>query len=361
MNHISWWDTHIGNEEIELVTKSIENRNIGMGSVTKTFENNISKLLNVEYVVATPSGSTALYMSLMILGVGVGDEVIIPDRTFIATAHAVKLTGAKVITVDCNELDTNINISKIEEKITPNTKVIIPVHLNGRCVDMKAINNIASKYKLKVIEDACQSLFSKNTNDKFVGTLSDLGCFSLGLAKIITVGFGGFIVTHDRDLYDKLLKFRNHGRLNHEHINYDVLGFNFKVSDVTMSIGIAQLSKRHVKIEHVKKIYNLYKNCIDKLDYIDLIPVNIKYEIPLYIEVVSKYRDKIIKYLKDKDIEINFLPPSIHLSQHLKQEDDSYTNSLFFNNNSFMLPCGSNQSIANINRVITQLKDFRHD
>ena len=126
-----------------------------------------------------------------------------------------------------------------------------------------------------------------------------------------------------------------------------------------MSIGIAQLSKRHVKIEHVKKIYNLYKNCIDKLDYIDLIPVNIKYEVPLHIEVVSKHRDKIIKYLKDKDIEINFLPPSIHLSQHLKQEDDSYTNSLFFNNYSFVLPCGPNQDLINIEYVISILKGFK--
>ena len=124
----------------------------------------------------------------------------------------------------------------------------------------------------------------------------EAGTISIAIISSLILGFTLWIIK-------KINEIQRVGRF---------LGFNFKVSDVTMSIGIAQLSKRHVKIEHVKKIYNLYKNCIDKLDYIDLIPVNIKYEVPLYIEVVSKHRDKIIKYLKDKEIEIFFLPPSIH-------------------------------------------------
>ena len=211
MNNISWWDTHIGNEEIELVTNSIANRNIGMGSVTKTFENNISKLLNVEYVVATPSGSSALYMSLMILGVGVGDEVIIPDRTFIATAHAVKLTGAKVITVDCNELDTNIDISKIKKLITPKTKAIIPVHYGGKIADMNAIVKIAKKHNLIVIEDASQAFGSK-INDKYAGAMGDIGCFSLNPMKPLgALGEAGIVLTSSKKIYNKLKALRYNG------------------------------------------------------------------------------------------------------------------------------------------------------
>lgn len=361
MNSIPWWNTQIAEEESSAVVKSIENKNIGMGSVTKAFESEVAKLLDVEFVIATPSGSTALYISLMALGVKEGDEVIVPDRTFIATAHAVKLTGADVVLVDCNKEDTNIDVSKIEEKITTKTKVILPVHLNGRAADIEAINLIAKKYNIKVIEDACQSIFSKNKEGKYLGTLSELGCYSLGLAKLITVGFGGFIVCHDENMYKQIVKFRNHGRLDNEHLNYDTLGFNFKVSDMIMSIGRVQLSKHLEKISHCKKIYNLYEEGIKNLDFIDLIHVDASLEVPLYAEVVSKYREEIIEYLNSYNINTNYLPPSLHLSKHLKQETEDFNNSLYFNENSFILPCGPNQEIENVLIVIEKLKAFKNE
>ena len=361
MNNINWWNTEFDQKEIDAISYAISSRKIGMGSITKEFEDMVANLLNVPYVVATPSGSAALYISLMVLGIGYGDEVIVPDRTFIATAHAVQLTGAKVILVDCNERDTNIDISKIEDKITSQTKAIIPVHLNGRAVDMYKINLIAKKYELFVLEDSCQAFFSKNSKNKYLGTLSDIGSFSLGLAKLITVGFGGFVVTSNKNYYDKLLKFRNHGRFDNEHINYDTLGFNFKVSDMIMSLGLTQLKKYQQKIEHCKNIYKLYQAGLKKLDFIDLVAVNIKYEVPIYIEVVSKYREAIIKYLKQNNININFLPPSLHLSKHLQQKDNDYKNSMMFYQESFILPCGPNQSITNIVYVINKINEFRYE
>ena len=264
MNHISWWDTHIGNEEIELVTKSIANRNIGMGSVTKTFENNISKLLNVEYVVATPSGSTALYMSLMILGVGAGDEVIIPDRTFIATAHAVKLTGAKVITVDCNELDTNIDISKIKKLITPKTKAIIPVHYGGKIADMNAIVKIAKKHNLIVIEDASQAFGSK-LDDKHAGTIGNIGCFSLNPMKPLgALGEAGIVLTSSKKIYNKLKALRYNGLDENKRCIYKSL--NAKIDSLQASflnIQLKTLDKTIIKRTKYAKYYDkhLPKNC----------------------------------------------------------------------------------------------------
>jgi dTDP-4-amino-4,6-dideoxygalactose transaminase len=361
MSNVHWWNTHIGKEEASAIVDAIANKNIGMGSVTKAFESDVANLLNVPFVVATPSGSTALYISLMALGIGTGDEVIVPDRTFIATAHAVQLTGAKVVLVDVNNDNTNIDISKIEEKITTKTKVILPVHLNGRAVDIEAINLIARKNNIKVIEDACQSIFSKNKEGKYLGTLSELGCYSLGLAKLITVGFGGFIVCHNENMYKQIVKFRNHGRLDNEHINYDSLGFNFKVSDMIMSIGRVQLSKHIEKIDHCKKVYHLYKNAIKDLDFIDLIHVDTTKEVPLYVEVVSNRREELIEYLNSCNISINYLPPSLHLSKHLKQKIEDFNNSLYFNNSSFILPCGPNQAIENVIIVIEKLKAFKNE
>jgi len=224
---------------------------------------------------------------------------------------------------------------------------------------MDSINEIAQINNLFVIEDACQAIFSKNKNNEFLGTLSDMGCFSLGLSKLITVGYGGFIVCHSKDNYNNLIAFRNHGRIHEDRALYNRIGFNFKVSDMIMSIGITQLLKYKTKISHSKIIYLKYKEFIDTIDYIDLIDVNIENEVPLYVEVISKYKNKIVALLKNSYIYTNDLPPSLHLSNHLSQENFDFNNSVYFDKHSFILPCGPNQSIDNIDTTIKVLKGFK--
>ena len=357
MQKISWWNTNFNNKEIKAVVDSIKNRKIGMGVHTQKFEKKLAKKLKVPYVVATSSGSVALFMALKVLGIKEGDEVIVPDRTFVATANAVLLTGAKVVLVDVNRDNTNIDVSKIEEKITSKTKAVIPVHLNGRAVDMEKITNLAKKHNLYVIEDAAQALFSKNEKNQYLGTIGDLGCFSLGLTKLISVGYGGFVVCHSKEIYNKLVRFRNQGRVSDNYDDFDGAGLNFKVSDINSSIGLVQLSKLNKKRKHLRKIYKHYKKTIDKLDFIDLIKVK-KYELPIYIEVVSKEREKLIKYLNSFGIQTTLLPPSLHLMKHLSQKGD-FENSNYYNDFSFVLPCGPNQDIKNVKYVIKILKKYK--
>jgi len=358
MKQISWWNRKIGIEEITEIVSAVENKNIGMGKITELLEQEISEILNVPYVVVTNSGSSALFISLSVLGIGFGDEVIIPDRTFIATAHAVQLTGAKVILTDVNKNNTNIDVTQIEKKISSKTKAIIPVHLNGRAVQMDEINEIAQRYNLKVIEDSCQSFMSKNSNNQFLGTMSDLGCFSMGLTKLITTVYGGFIVCHKKKVYKKLIRYRNHGIYNPNELSYNTLGFNFKVSDMMMSMGRTQLINYKATIKHCKKIYNLYAKTIESLDFIDLIAVDLKYEIPLYIEVFSSNKIEVVKYLEKKGISINHMTPSLHLSKHLDQEKFDFDNSINFNKYGFSLPCGPDQKIKDIKYVLSKLIEY---
>lgn len=156
---ISWWRTSFGDREVEKLRESVQKECIGQGLVTEEFEEEISLALNVPFVVATTNGSAALYMALLSLGIGHGDEVIIPNRTWIASANAILLTGAKVVLVDVRSDLPLIDVAQIQSKITTQTKALMPVHLNGRSADMQGIQRLAEKFGIPIIEDACQAFF----------------------------------------------------------------------------------------------------------------------------------------------------------------------------------------------------------
>ena len=203
MPKVSWWRTSLGEEEIQKLRQSVSEEHISQGPVTEEFETRFAEALNVPYAVATTSGSVAILLALMALGIGRDDEVIMPDRTWIATAHAALFLGAKPVLVDVRPDVPTIDVAQIKSKITDRTKAIIPVHINGRGGDMEEIQTLAIEYGLLVVEDACQALFSKNSAG-FLGTQSDAGCFSLGVGKLISTGQGGVVVTRSRDTYEKL-------------------------------------------------------------------------------------------------------------------------------------------------------------
>ncbi|EMO01401.1 aminotransferase class I/II-fold pyridoxal phosphate-dependent enzyme, partial [Leptospira interrogans] len=142
---ILWWKTSFGEEELNRIAESFRNKNISQGKVTEEFEQKLSEFLGIKYVVATSSGSAALLLSLMAIGIRPGDEVIVPNRTWIATAHAPYLLGAKIVLVDVELNRPILDVSKVEEQINSKTKAIIPVHMNGRSVHMEQLNAIAKK------------------------------------------------------------------------------------------------------------------------------------------------------------------------------------------------------------------------
>ena len=357
MANINWWETLIGDDEQEAVLLAMKNKKIAMGELTQSLEKKISDLLGIPYVVVCSSGSAALYMSLIALGIGKDDEVIIPNRTYVATANAALLAGAKVSLIDVGYHDSNIDPKKIEEKITDNTKAIIPVHLNGRSADMLQINEISQSYGIKVIEDACQSLFSKHGN-KFLGTYGDIGCFSLGMTKLISTGQGGLCVTKSENTYRKLIRIRGQGLLDLNKYDITGFGFNFKITDIQSSIGHVQFDKYKRKIDYVKKIYEVYKKGLSHLDFIDLAEISLdEGEVPLYAEVYSKKRDEIVSWLSKNGVQTQRFPPSLNRTPHLLSRD-TFPNSNFFDETSFILPCGPDQKIENVNLTISLIEEL---
>ena len=354
---ISWWRTSFGDGEVEKLRESVQKECIGQGLVTEEFEEEISLALNVPFVVATTNGSAALYMALLSLGIGHGDEVIIPNRTWIASANAILLTGAKVVLVDVRSDLPLIDVAQIQSKITTQTKALMPVHLNGRSADMQGIQRLAEKFGIPIIEDACQAFFSSNSSG-YLGTQSDVGCFSLGVTKLVSTGQGGFVVTKNRDVYERLKCIRNHGVTDEFTESYDQFGFNFKFTDLLASFGLVQLSRVSKRIVHLNKIYAKYESAISKFKCVNLLPVNVlSGEIPLYAEVLCPERKELENFLHFHNIQARIVPPDLSLSSCLK-DDGSFPNSIRFSDQGLYLPCGPEQPLENIDFVIDTLYDF---
>jgi len=355
---IPWWKTTFGEEEIERVVNSIRSKNISQGKITEQFEAELSDFLGVKYTVATSSGSTALLLSLMAIGIKPGDEVIVPNRTWIATAHAPFLLGAKVVLVDVEKDRPILDISKIEELISPKTKAIIPVHMNGRSVPMAELNKIAKKNNLAVIEDAAQAFGSRNEFG-YLGTQSDIGCFSLSVAKIIATGQGGFAVTNDPEIAVKLRAIRTHGVENVKDPEiWGMPGFNFRFTDVLASIGLEQLKRMPERIEKLIEIYKIYSSASDNGE-ISLIPVDYeKGEIPLYTEVLVPNRSEFMNHLLQNNIDSRPFYPSLNSASYLEQNHSSFYNSDVYAEQGIYLPSGPSQNLTDIVNVVEVIKSL---
>lgn len=352
---ISWWRTSFGEEEIRRVTESIRGECVSQGKVTRQFEQEIEDFLQIKHVIAVSSGSIALLSALIAVGIKPGDEVIVPNRTWIATAHAVKLLGAKVVLVDVEGDRPIIDVNQIAKVVTSRTRAIIPVHMNGRSADMRRIREIASKYNLFVIEDAAQAIASKN-GDGFLGTQSDIGCFSLSVAKTIATGQGGFVVTNNDRLAEKLRAIRTHGVENIKDPGKWVMaGFNFRFTDVLASIGIEQLKRLPSRIEHLRELYYTYKDGLQDSPF-KIIPVDIEAgEIPVYNEFLIDNRQWWINNLEKLGIETRPFYPDIDQAGYLEVSFHDYPNSRKYGSSGIYLPSGPTQSLDDVRSVIKEV------
>ncbi len=288
----------IDKEELEMVKKVLDsgeltNASFNGGKYVQEFERLLKEYTKANHAIAVNSGTSALYASLLALDLKSNDEVIIPSLTFVATANAIVAVGAKPVFAEVKQDDYTIDPEDIERKITKNTKAIIAVHLYGHTADMDAINEIAEKHSLYVIEDACQSLGSIYRG-KQSGNIGDLGCYSFYPSKVLTSGEGGAIVTREKKLAYRLRMIRNHGMLE----GYDtrILGLNLRMGELNAAIAIAQMKKFERMLEiRRENAYELSK-ILDGLDVkIPREPDDRRYNWYLYT-VLLKNRD----YIKNK-------------------------------------------------------------
>lgn len=361
MRKISWWEPTIGNREQKLISSVLRSNFPNEGNLTTEFEQKIQKLLNVKYAIAVTSGTASIFLSLKALGIGYGDEVIVPDLTFIATANAVVMAGAKPILVDINPKTLTIDTERIKMAITSKTKAIIPVHVSGRAANMKEIMRTSREKNIAVIEDAAEGFMSRY-DGKYLGTIGHTGCFSLSPAKVITTGQGGIIVTNDRKLALKLKEFKDQGRPKRgtggDDIHYGI-GFNFKFTDLQAALGIGQLDYLNKRLSRIKRTYQIYKENLKDIQEIQILDFDIKSgEVPQWIDALCERRDKLDKYLEKNGMYCRRFWHPIHKQKPYRLDDKKFPNTTTLSPHALWLPSSFKVTDEDVRKVCKKIKEF---
>ncbi|MGB9616215.1 MAG: DegT/DnrJ/EryC1/StrS family aminotransferase [Desulfomonilaceae bacterium] len=340
------------------------------GKYITQFEEKFSRYCGVAHGVACSSGTTAIHLALVALGVGPGDEVIIPDFTLIVSANTVILAGAKPVLVDVDPETWCIDPSLIEEKITPRTRAIMAVHMYGHPCDMDAICAIAKKHGLYVIED-CAEAHGAEINGVKVGGFSDVSCFSFYGNKILTTGEGGMALCNDDKLAERLRLFRNQG-FREPRFVHDVMGFNYRMTNIQAAIGLAQTEMVEEKVAKkcwIGKTYNeLLSDCPDIV-----LPVERPWAKNVYWmygvvlrDSFGRGKDETMAMLREKGVDTRafFCPMSLQPVFHgddprFPDVSGSYPVSVELWNKGFYLPSGLSLTRAQIEEVCEKLLSCR--
>lgn len=340
------------------------------GKYVTEFEQQFANYCGCKYGVAVCNGTVALHLALVSLGIGKGDEVIIPSFTMIASAFAVCYTGATPVFVDAEEKSWNIDVSKIEAKITPNTKAIMPVHIFGLMCEMGKITEIAKKYKLFIVEDAAEAHGAEYNGIK-AGKYSNIAAFSFFANKNITTGEGGMVVTDDEELYNKARYFKNlcfplSGNRNYTH---DDIGFNYRMSNLVAAIGLAQVEKadeyRALRIKNnrlYRKLLADVPGIIFQEENQNLLNVCWMNSILINSAAYGRSRDELMAFLKENQIETRLLFNGMHHQKALLKYGCDCTGEFpvcnWLSANGFYLPSASCLTDKDVEIVCSYIKDF---
>lgn len=348
-------DIDLNEEEINAVKKVLESKWLSMGPVTKEFEGEFAKYLGVEHAFGVSNGTAALHIANKVLDIKNQDEVIMPALTFVATANSTLYMGGRPVFADIvNHDDLNISPDDIQKKINTKTKAITIVHYGGYSCDMDEIIKIANEHNLKIIEDAAHAPGAEYKGKK-CGTIGDLGCFSFFSNKNLVTGEGGMIVTNDDALAEKIRILRSHAmttltwdRHKGQANSYDVvdLGFNYRITEVTSALGLAQSRKLDKNNARRKEIVEEYKKQLKDIPEIS-IPFsnhNQKSSYHIFPILLSENinRTEFQNKLKENGIQTSIHYPPVHLFQYYQKKfgfkEGMLPNTEFIGNHEVTLP-----------------------
>lgn len=301
----------IGRAEIREVKKVLKSGNLAQGPYVKKFEEDFSRIMDGRPCVAVNSGTSALHVALLSLGIGPGDEVIVPSFTFAASANSIALTGATPVFIDINLATFNLDVTAIEKLINPRTRAIMAVHLFGLPANMKAISEIAKKNNLLVVEDAAQAHLAMIDNQA-VGTFSDAAAFSFYPTKNMTSGEGGMIVFSDKKPERLARLLRNQGM--EQRYQNEVIGFNLRMTDLHAAIGIHQLKQLPRWTEKRRENAEiLSKNISSAIVALPTVPTGYSHVYHQYTVRILNNRDLVSKALSDDGIgNAVYYPTQVH-------------------------------------------------
>lgn len=254
----------IEEEDIEAVARVLRSGFLVQGPYVAEFEQTVADYVGVRHAIAVSSGTAALHLALLALGIGPGDEVLVPDFTYPATAHVVELVGAAPVLVDIDLRTFNVDVECLEAALAPSVRAIMPVHLFGRPADMDAILSLAQRHAVHVIEDAACALGAEYRGRK-CGTLSDIACFSFHARKVITTGEGGMVATDDDEIAERVRMLRNHG-LAPTGGHFQLAGLNYRMTDFQGALGTVQMRRLERLIERRADLAALYGTMLREVD-----------------------------------------------------------------------------------------------
>ena len=379
-----------------LVMEVLDTGRLSAGPMMARFESEISSIHGCQYGLMCNSGTSALQIALAALkeryGWQDGDEVLVPALTFIATSNIVLYNGLTPVFVDVEQEFYDIDPLKIEEKITPRTRAIIPVHIAGLPCDMTPILDIAQRHNLRIIEDSCEAMFV-HYKGRPVGSFGDIGCFSTYIAHVITTGVGGLCTTNDRELLVCLKSLMNHGRdsiyiridddqgakgsglfqIANSRFSFIRLGHSFRCTEMEAAIGLGQIEDQKSCMARREEIANrLTQGLMPYRHYLQLPRARQGAEhgfmfYPLAITDLTVNRDELILFLEERGIETRYLLPLINQPVYRKlfgNLDVQYPVAAWLNRNAFYIGCHPELSDQDVEYMIEQFTQFfggRHE
>lgn len=367
--NIPQFEPFLGPEEYEAIRDCFDNNWITEGPKAEEFRKKICDYIQVKYGVFAPNGTLALYLGLRALGIGNGHEVIVPDCTFVASAGAVEMTGATPVFVDVNRRNFQMEVRDCERVISEKTRAIMPVHLYGMAANMDEIMAYANKKGLLIIEDAAQAL-GVRYKDRFCGTFGDVGTFSFFADKTITTGEGGFIATNDDDIHRKLLYLRNQGRIDRGTFVHPEIGYNFRMTDIQMAVGLVQLSKFSKIADSKRAIYRLYLDCLQNVEEVEFTTVEPGSDfIPFRVTVLCRDAHKLMHYMSARNIQprtffypLHRQPCFRYLNEdhkwRIRSEDKYFPNAVYGYEHGICLPSYAALTEEQIIYVCDTIKEF---
>ena len=373
---IPLFDLNFDGEEEKAVTEVIRSKWISSGPRTKALEEKFATMLEAEQAVALTNCTVSLHLAMHLIGIQPGDEVICPSLTFVATCNAIRYVNAVPVFADVKSTsDLTMDPDDIEGKITPRTRAIVVMHFGGFPCNMDRIMELADRYKLKVIEDACHGPLSEYKGKK-LGTIADIGCFSFFSNKNISTGEGGMLLTNNTAYAERARLLRSHGmtsmsyeRSKGHSTSYDVvdLGFNYRMDDIRASIGLVQLDKLQADINKRAEIRKLYLERLKNFDGItipfaqsDAIVSNYIFTIVLKDSTVDK-RDEVRGKLAEAGIQTSVHYPAVHRFSIFREFSCSLPLTEYVSDNLITLPMYSRLSEDDIEYIVSNLKRILHD
>jgi len=362
---------YVDMEDYEALRESCEINWITEGPKSKKFEVELRSITNTLYSSFAPNGTLALYLALRSLGIKKGDEVIVPNFTFIATANAVEMVGATPVFADIDPSNLQIDIDACHALVTENTKAVMPAHLYGFCVDLNRAREFADSYNLFLVEDAAQSLGIK-WKDSPCGSIGDISCFSFFADKTITTGEGGFVTTNNEVLAEKLLYLRNQGRIDRGSFIHPEIGYNFRMTDIQTSLGLSQL-KKFDKISSLKQnIHKVYSELLGDVEEVNIIQPdeNITSFIPfrVVLTVEEDSSSGLMEFMTAHNIEPRTLFYPLHkqpcfsdYSNHDRYLGCSFEHSVNAYNKGVCLPSYASMSLEQVEYVCGIIKSYYKD